>query len=401
MTFSITEKNIVPNMIVERYPQRLGAPKAHALSPRSLEICRQANLDVKKIRSLGTQRRDAYTVNFVRSLSGERVGYLPYERMDPAVLDATPEMIHNIPQPDYEQFMTEQLIGNQYTEIRKGVSFVSLSQNESKGEVTTVVEERDSGRQYAVVSRHVIACDGARSKVRTFLGIDSEGEDTLDTMMTIHFNANLRPIIKERVGMLHWIMDRDVSGFIIGYSLSDNQVLICNFDSKKHPADSWDEAQCRRIVDKALGQPTKYDILGFRPWTLSRKVAKEYQVGNVFLAGDAAHSFPPTGGLGLNSGLGDVHNIAYKLAGVHQGWASDAIMLSYKADRHMVALINSQQSVKNGQTIFKLLKMGSLPKRKTIPRSRIRKLQERKKQKLIQEGIAGQREHFDNVSLYP
>lgn len=51
-----------------------------------------------------------------------------------------------------------------------------------------------------------------------------------ETMMTIHFNANLRSVIGDRPGMLHWIMDPEVSGFIIGYSLDDNQVLICNFD---------------------------------------------------------------------------------------------------------------------------------------------------------------------------
>lgn len=52
--------------------------------------------------------------------------------------------------------------------------------------------------------------------------------------MTIHFNADLKPVIKDRVGMLHWVMDPLVSGFIIGYDLSGNQVLICNFDVRFH-----------------------------------------------------------------------------------------------------------------------------------------------------------------------
>lgn len=84
------------SLIVERYPERLGAPKAHALSPRSLEICRQFGLDTARIRKLGTKRADAFWVNFLTSLSGEAVGVLPYERMDAAVLDDTPEVV-----PDY------------------------------------------------------------------------------------------------------------------------------------------------------------------------------------------------------------------------------------------------------------------------------------------------------------
>jgi hypothetical protein len=79
-------------LIIERYPERLGAPKAHALSPRTLELLRQFNLDVKKIRQLGTKRRDAFWVNFLTNLSGEQVGILPYERMDVDVLNDTPEV---------------------------------------------------------------------------------------------------------------------------------------------------------------------------------------------------------------------------------------------------------------------------------------------------------------------
>lgn len=130
-------------VIIERYAERLGAPKAHALSPRTLEICRQHNLDVKRLRSLGTKRADAFWVNFVTNLSGKTVGRLPYERMDVGVLEHTPEvchlfhlrilliapkMIHNIPQPEFERILTQDLSHEANVDIRKGVSFVSLDQ---------------------------------------------------------------------------------------------------------------------------------------------------------------------------------------------------------------------------------------------------------------------------------
>ena len=78
--------------MVERYPERLGAPKAHALSPRSLELLRQFKLDSKRLRQLGTRRRDAFWVNFLTNMSGPQVGVLPYERMDTDVLNDTPEV---------------------------------------------------------------------------------------------------------------------------------------------------------------------------------------------------------------------------------------------------------------------------------------------------------------------
>jgi 2-polyprenyl-6-methoxyphenol hydroxylase-like FAD-dependent oxidoreductase len=235
--------------------------------------------------------------------------------MDTAVLDETPEMIHNIPQPVFEQFVTEHISADPNVDIRKGISFNSLVTESNS--VLTTVEERATGGIYQIRSRHVIACDGAKSKVREFLGIESDGEDSYETMMTIHFNANLRPVVGKRVGMLHWIMDTVAAGFIIRYDLDGNQVLISNFDADKHPVNTWNEELCRSVVTSAIGQDVPFDVLSYRPWILSRKVAKSYRMRNVFLAGDAAHSFPPTGGLGLNSGLADVHNLAYKIAAVH------------------------------------------------------------------------------------
>jgi 2-polyprenyl-6-methoxyphenol hydroxylase-like FAD-dependent oxidoreductase len=220
--------------------------------------------------------------------------------------------------------------------------------------------------------------------------------------MTIHINANLRPIVGDRVGMLHWIMDPEAAGFIIAYDLSGNAVLISNFDAERHPVDTWNEDLCRKVVRTAIGQDIPFDIHSYRPWILSRKVAETYRTDNVFLAGDAAHSFPPTGGLGLNSGLADVHNLAYKIAAVHHGWGTDSILDSYKTDRRPVAIVNSTQSVKNGKKIFGLLKTLGTAGTSDLTEAR-RNLYEAisnpKKKAVIDEGIEGQREHFDNVSF--
>ena len=119
-------------------------------------------------------------------------------------------------------------------------------------------------------------------------------------------------------------------------------------------------------------------------------------------AGDAAHSFPPTGGLGLNSGLGDVHNLAYKIAAVHQGWATDEILDSYEAGRKHVADVNSRQSVKNGKQIFGLLKTLGMANTSDLAEARANlyaTLRDPEKKAEIDRGIEGQREHFDNVSF--
>ncbi|KAH8883509.1 hypothetical protein GQ53DRAFT_882741 [Thozetella sp. PMI_491] len=352
----------VQSLLIEKYPERLAAPKAHALCPRTLEICRQFGLDTVAMRKLGSPREDAFYVNFVTNLTGERIGLLPYERMDPAVLDATPEMIHNIPQPDFENFVAKELANDANVEIRKGVAFVSCE--ETKDGVISTVEERST-------------------KVR--------------------WQADLRPVVKERVGMLHWITDPACSGFIIAYDLGGNQVLISNFDSKKHPAETWNQDLCRRTVAAAIGQDIPFEILSYRPWILSRKVAKQYRSGNVFLVGDAAHSFPPTGGLGLNSGLADAHNLAYKIAAVQQGWASTSILDSYESDRRQIALVNSAQSVKNGKQIFSFLKTLGTAGIDDVEQAREnlnRSIHDPVMKPMIDREVEGQREHFDNLEIH-
>lgn len=174
----------IQSLIIERYPERLAAPKAHALSPRSLEICRQFNLDVGEIRRLGTRREEASRVNFLTTLSGELVGSLPYERMDVDVLDSTPEMIHNIPQPMFEELVAEKLHSAKNADIRKGVSFVSLEQESDQ--VVTTVEERATGHRYPIASRIVVACDGHRSSVRKYLQTECEGEDSCKSPAMVH-----------------------------------------------------------------------------------------------------------------------------------------------------------------------------------------------------------------------
>lgn len=87
------------------------------------------------------------------------------------------------------------------------------------------------------------------------------------------------------------------------------------------------------------------------PWMMAAQVAERYAQGRCLLVGDAAHRFPPTGGFGLNTGIQDAHNLAWKLAAVLEGHATDALLASYETERQPVARINTAQSVHNAQKL--------------------------------------------------
>jgi len=152
----------VQALIVEKHETRQMAPKAHAIGPRSLDIHRQAGLDIFKLRAAGALRQDSLSVGMVTTLAGEELQSFPYERMDADVPDFTPEMFHNVPQPEVEKQLRDQIEG--LVEIRRGHSFVRCTSTED-GSVITVVENRSSGELYAIRSTHIIACDGAKSRV--------------------------------------------------------------------------------------------------------------------------------------------------------------------------------------------------------------------------------------------
>ncbi|KAJ5162604.1 Monooxygenase FAD-binding [Penicillium coprophilum] len=395
----------VQSLIIERYPERLAAPKAHAINPRSLEILRQFDLGEKRVRQLGTSRDDSSSVNFLTNLCEEAIGQLPYERMDPAVLDDTPEMIHNIPQPVLEQELSNSIAKDPNITLVKGFSIHAVEQTEN--EVVSTIEERSTGQLHQTKSRHLIACDGRRSKVRELLGIESESEDSDQTMMTIHFNANLRPVVGDRVGMLYWIMDPIAAGFIIGYDLDGIQVHISQVDVEEHPVESWTEDMCRAKIRGAIGKDdVPFDILSYRPWVFRRQVAFTFQERNIFLwvfGRGCCPLIPPTGGLGLNCGLADVHNLAYKIALVHRGVATPSILSTYTAERRGVADSYSKQSVKNGKEIFALLQSLKTAGVEDVAQARMNMmaaLVDPIQRKRVEAGIEGQREHFDNLELH-
>ena len=136
-----------------------------------------------------------------------------------------------------------------------------------------------------------------------------------------------------------------------------------------------------------------------------RKTCSRFPVPGLLLnrVGDAAHAFPPTGGLGLNSGLADAHSIAYKLAAILQGWANNSLLTRYEHERQHVAFINSEQSVKNGQKIFGFLRtLGATGNDVALARQNLyQSIHDPQKKAEIDAHIEAQREHFDNVrSIY-
>jgi 2,4-dichlorophenol 6-monooxygenase len=342
----------IASRVVERRPGPHRAPQAHVVNPRTLEICRAAGIDVERLRRLATPRADGSQVVWMTSLAGDELGRLPYERQGDDCLADTPTPLLNLSQHLFEPVLLERLRAEPLAEMHYGHQCHGV-EADADG-VTAEVEDLASGTRHEVRSRFVIAADGAGSRIRRALGIEMIGPDRLQSFIMIHFEADLRALVATRPAILYWTVDPECAGAFVAHDIDRTWVFMHPHDPDLEPPATFGETRCAEIVQRAIGCDVPIEVRDVSPWTMTAQVAERYRAGRVFLAGDAAHRFPPSGGLGMNTGIQDVHNLAWKLRLVLAGEASDALLDTYETERRPVAQENADQSMQNA---FRMLEV--------------------------------------------
>ncbi|MGH3637290.1 MAG: FAD-dependent monooxygenase [Mycobacterium sp.] len=338
----------IPTVILEQRAVRLDAPRAHVVNPRSLEIYRSFGLDVDRMIVEATSPNDDHTSWFTTRLCGRWLGSLPFETQDDTF---TPHPRINLQQPKLERILLGHAAHKSEIDLRAGHRVVGLTMG---GDDVILDVETVDHEHYTVRSKFVVAADGAASGVRESLGIGMHGQADVNRCLTVHFEANLRRIIRDKPGMFYWTVGAELPGIFIAYDIDQTWVYI----SFAAPEQLPDLTHAEAILTDALGS-TEIDLAvrHIIPWTMTAQVADRYRCGPVFLVGDAAHRFPPSGGLGLNTGIQDAHNLAWKIRGVVEGFADAAILDTYEQERRPVAEINTQQSLKNAEAAVRVLSL--------------------------------------------
>ncbi len=216
------------------------------------------------------------------------------------------------------------------------------------GEDRVTIDAIRAGERIALQARYAIAADGAQSRARGELGIAVDGFKGLGQAVNIYFSADLATLAERRPSVLYSIVNRDVQGVIHALDGTQTRWLLNIVAAAGDPLDDYAPEHCRELVRAAVGdRRLPVSILSVKPWQVDALVAARYRRGAVFLAGDAAHQLPPTGGFGMNTGIQDVHNLCWKLAAVLRGRADAALLDAYEAERRQVALANCEQSAIN------------------------------------------------------
>jgi 2-polyprenyl-6-methoxyphenol hydroxylase-like FAD-dependent oxidoreductase len=337
----------VPHLLVERHRGTAVHPRAASFHQRTMEIFRSAGLQEAVEAQAEKEFVQDGAIVSVESLASDDVTYF-YRSFNEGVEHLSPTSRLFITQIGLEPLLRERAreLG---AEHRYGTELISFEQDDDG--VTSMIRTRDDGPVETVRSDYLVAADGARSLVREQLGIQMEGRGAFADCVTIYFKADMRGLIRDRALSVVYISQPDLLGFF-RFSITGDSGFLAVFSTtdpdgtrNTDVGQDMDPAHCAELVRKALGRPDmQVEVDNVQRWTAAAAHAAAFQHGRVFLAGDAAHVMPPTGGFGGNTGVADAHNIAWKLALVANGTAGPGLLDTYDVERRPVSDLIVEQA---------------------------------------------------------
>jgi 2-polyprenyl-6-methoxyphenol hydroxylase-like FAD-dependent oxidoreductase len=344
----------VESLLVERHPGTAVLPKARALNARTMEMYRQIGLE-DAIKAVAMPARFGGTILWSESLAGREIKRLQPGRGSAANLALSVSSNCGCSQDILEPVLRERAESSGPGRLRFGTQLDELDC--SDGRVSAVLKTAD-GKTEPVRARYLIAADGSQSRIRHQLGIERDGELDVYDSINIHFKADLTPWVADRPAALYLIEQPELRGTFLTINGSNRWgFLVTSLSHYGYTPAQFTPEFCTDILRRAVGaDDLQVQVLGVSAWKASALVARQYRSGPVFLAGDAAHEMPPTGGFGLNTGVQDAQNLAWKLAAVLHGEAGDALLDTYDPERRPVGQAVTHTSLLNALSMGRTAK---------------------------------------------
>lgn len=329
--------------IVERNLQTTRWPKMDITNCRSMELLRRLGLE-QGLREVGVPGQYSFDVLFSTGLSGRC-----FARWALPSVDQWRERIrtHNdgsLPQVPYqrcsqaifEAWLKRLCECDPLITVRSGWRFDDLTQDDYG--VDARVIDHDGG-SHRIRAQYLVGCDGATSAVRKAVGIALHGHALPRHARLVHFKS--RDLTALHAHGQFWHIFFTTPATLIAQDEVDTWTLIRYFPLEVDPA----QFRSEDLVAESLGRPVQIDeVIVTSVWRGNLLLAERYRDGRVFLAGDAVHQNIPTGGYGMNTGVGDATDIGWKLAAVLNGWGGPALLDSYEIERRPVAERNVARS---------------------------------------------------------
>ena len=340
-------------------PQERWHPKGNGQNARTMEHYRRLGFS-DDVRQLGLPGDHPFDQAYFTRLSTHEIYRFPMPtgteriamRRQMPVTDQMPEPMFHVNQMFVERFLLQRARTRANIDVRFGWEVDWFTQDENQVQVHA--RRVGADEEGIWTAQYAAACDGGRSFVRKTLGIGYEGDVQkkdaywAGQFFSIHMRIpDLYPkFVGHRRAWMYWAVNPDphTRGVIIALNGRDEFMMLVKPEGGRRDVDI---KQVADWVKRSIGADIPVHVIGYYPWNAGQAlVAERYRAGRIMLAGDAAHLFTPTGGFGMNTGIDDSSNLAWKLAATIQGWGGPKLLATYETERKPIGYRNTGASRK-------------------------------------------------------
>jgi 2-polyprenyl-6-methoxyphenol hydroxylase-like FAD-dependent oxidoreductase len=321
--------------------------KAGTLNERTMEYCRWLGIS-DAIANVGFPDDHPRDTVYCTSLNGFVLGrdYRPSAK-DRAPAPESPEILRKCPQFLFDPLLAKAVQERGMTQIMYGTSWLTGTQD-ADGVTSTLAAGAPGADEQAITvrSKYLVGCDGAGSAIRRAAGIGFDGKQldySVSAMIEVEHLEDYHPL-----GRAERYMFIGPEGTWANLTAVDGRALwrlsLVGSEERLAP----ERIDVDAIMARAMGNDRGgWMVRRVMPWRRSQFTADRFTAGRILLAGDAAHTTSPTGGHGLNTGIGDVSDLGWMLGALLRGWGGDQLLAAYNAERRPVAIRNGTSSTKN------------------------------------------------------
>jgi 2-polyprenyl-6-methoxyphenol hydroxylase-like FAD-dependent oxidoreductase len=341
----------VRSVLIEKHDATSWHPKTRNFNTRTMEVARGWGPAVyKRLRGIDTPPGWKSPIRFLRTATGEEFGVIESKGFEGPGADVSPACPVMSSQELIEAILLDGVRATGMVDVRFATEATKLVRGGNAGDdgAALEVQSRATGATETLTGRALVAADGAASLIRCELGIELEGAKELRHIVNCYFRADIEAHLGDRKGVLFFIANEHANGVLQPLDGAGRWLCQISVRPQEWTPDVFTHERARAWIRAAVGvEGLRPEVLSLGFWKLNATVAERFVQGRVLLCGDAAHQFPPTGGLGVNTGLQGMHNAIWKLAGYVRGWAGWGLVTTYEAERRGVAQRITSQSLQN------------------------------------------------------
>lgn len=332
-------------MLIEKTDGRITQPRMDMVHVRTMEFCRRWGI-VPWVEAAGYNRDYPQDNAWVTSLAdGHELGREPFPSpRDEEPPPQSPQKRERCPQNFFDPVLAR--FAGTFPHVTRRYRTELVDFTEKRDRVTAQAIDHATGASETIEADYLIACDGAGGPCREKLGIALAGNPVLTYTTNVIFRC-------AGFEKLHRIKPAYRFIFI---GPEGTFATIVAIDGRDHWRFSFvgsreyrklSEAGLRAAIERAVGCQFDFEIVSIMLWTRRELIADRYGTSRVFLVGDSAHQLSPTGGFGMNTGIQEAVDLAWKLEARLSGWGGDAVLASYEPERRPIAARNVEEAAGN------------------------------------------------------